>query len=220
METRWCPSGYHIISMWKPHGFYMDTMWLSHGHHIVSYRSHVVSMWTPLGFQMDTTWFPGGQYLVYMWMLHSFHIDTTWFPHGHQMVSTWTPHGVQEIPLKLAQKQLCMKPTGFLVTFTFISNTLGLVRILILHFVQSVTCWWHNRILCSKYTLLKKPLLLTWNTTPLQNSVLPICKAYEKRAKKLVFVTFSDFSVYQEGPWWKLQFYTVFYMWSLDIGIE
>ena len=76
-------------------------------------------MWTPCGFHIDTTWFPCGHYLVSMWMSHSFHIDTIWFPHGHMdtmqcghhMVSTWIPCGVQETP----QKQLCMKPTGFLV---------------------------------------------------------------------------------------------------------
>ena len=85
-------------------------------------------MWTPCGFHIGTTWFPCGHYLVSMWMSHSFHIDTIWFPHGHMdtmqcwhhMVSTWILCCVQETP----QKQLCMKPTGFLVTFVLYLNTL------------------------------------------------------------------------------------------------
>ena len=51
-----------------------------------------------------------------MWTPHGFQVDTTGFPHGHHVVSTWTPCGVQETTWKPAQKQLCMEPTGFLVT--------------------------------------------------------------------------------------------------------
>ena len=60
-------------------------------------------------------WFPGGQHRVSkvdtMWFLQ----DTTGFPHGCHVVSIWTPCVVEVTTLKPAQKQLCMKPTCFLV---------------------------------------------------------------------------------------------------------
>ena len=88
----------------------MDTMWLPHGH-------YMVSIWKPCSFHVDTMWFPFGHYLVSTWMHY---IVSTLTPHGfhieHHMVSTWTPCGVQETKWKLVRKkQLCMKPTGFLV---------------------------------------------------------------------------------------------------------
>ena len=76
---------------------------------------HVVSRWTPFGLQVDTMWFPGGQHRVSkmdtMWFLQ----DSTGFPHGCHVVSIWTPCVVEVTTWKPAQKQLCMKPTGFLV---------------------------------------------------------------------------------------------------------
>ena len=59
--------------------------------------------------------FPGGQHRVSkvdtMWFLQ----DMAGFPHVCHVVSIWTPCVVEVTTWKPAQKQLCMKPTGFLV---------------------------------------------------------------------------------------------------------
>ena len=116
--------------MWTPHGFHVDSTWFPHGHHVVSMWTqhytwtlcviqvdttwspceyHVVSMLTLCSLQVNTAWFPHRPYIVSTWTPHGFHIHTTWFPYGHNMAS-------QETTWKPAQKQLCIKPTGFLVS--------------------------------------------------------------------------------------------------------
>ena len=60
----------------------------------------MVSRWKTQGSKVDTMWFLQ---------------DTTGFPHGCHVVSIWTACVVEVTTWKPAQKQLCMKPTGFLV---------------------------------------------------------------------------------------------------------
>ena len=153
LESTHCPHGNHAVSIWKlhdshmetmgflcghnmvttstPHDFQVDTTWFPCGYHVVSMWHHVVSMWTPCGFQMDTTWFqmwtPGGFQVDTTWFTQ----DTTWFPYGQPMVSTWTSHGFHMHTMwcpgnhmkSSTKKQLCIKPTGFLVSlFVKIKN--------------------------------------------------------------------------------------------------
>ena len=108
-----------MVSMWTQHGYHMNTTLFPGGYHIVS-------MWIPCGFHVDTMWFSGGHHVVFRWTLHGFKC-------GHHMVSRWTLHGFHRTPHGLhmdtmwcpgnhmetsTKKQLCMKPTGFLV-YTF-----------------------------------------------------------------------------------------------------
>ena len=65
-----------------------------------------------------------------MWTSHGFHVDTTWFPHGHHVVSMWTQHSTKN------KKQLCMKPTGFLVKFTLVQFTVSILGLQLNHVWQ------------------------------------------------------------------------------------
>ena len=117
MDTMWCP-GNHMVSMWTQHVYHMNTTLFPGGYHIVS-------MWIPCGFHVDTMCFSGGHHVVFRWKLHGFKC-------GHHMVSRWTLHGFHRTPHGLhmdtmwcpgnhmetsTNKQLCMKPTGFLVFY-------------------------------------------------------------------------------------------------------
>ena len=130
----WFPCG-HIMVIWTLCGFQVDTTWFPCEHYMISIGTpcgfkvdttcrsmfpwfHMDMTWFPcghhLGFQVDTTWFPGGNYLVSLWMAHSFHIDTTLTTYGFHMNTMWCPGNPMETSTK---KQLCMKPTGFLVNY-------------------------------------------------------------------------------------------------------
>ena len=131
METMWCPPGNHMVSTWKPHGVHVDNIWFPCEYYVLPCENHIVCMWTPCGFHMDIIRFPCEHNVVSRWTPHGFncghHVVSRWMLHGshrtlhrHHMIFTWTPCGVQETTWKPAQKQPCIKPTGFLVCIYFI----------------------------------------------------------------------------------------------------
>ena len=101
--------GNNVVSRWKPHGFHvLSQLWLEI---CLEIRNIVAFLLFPChfhGFHMDTMWFQ-------MW-------TPCGFKCGQHIISAWTPCGVQETIWKPTQKQLCMKPTGFIVNFLFVAN--------------------------------------------------------------------------------------------------
>ena len=134
---KWCGNDREMMKVkanFKPQSREaMETLRFPHGNYIISTSENddvsilwcltmektlfppVETIWT-CGFHMDTRWLPCGHHMVSRWTPFGFQVDTIWFPSEYHVVSTWTPHGVQEATWKPTQKkQLCMKPTGFLV---------------------------------------------------------------------------------------------------------
>ena len=121
------------IQIWTLHNFHVKTTLFPCGHHIFStwtpcsfYAHYMVTMWILCGFHVHTMWFQGGHHLVSRLTQCGFQVDNTGFqkwilcgfyrtPQGFHMDATWTPCVVEVTTWKPAKKQLCMKPTGFLV---------------------------------------------------------------------------------------------------------
>ena len=103
---------HYIVAMWILCGFHVHTMWFQGGHHLVSRL-------TQCGFQVDNTGFQ-------KWILCGFYRT----PQGFHMDAIWTPCVVEVTTWKPAQKkQLCMKPTGFLVISCLLKQFLPFVRV-------------------------------------------------------------------------------------------
>ena len=135
VNTMWFSNGHHVVSMWTWQGFRVDTtslLWFPHDFHrwkchfhgeIPQDGNNIIStsfLW------VETMSFPGGNHMVSMFWLNcglklAWKLQISWFPcclchfhgflYGHHVSSK--PHGNQH------KKQLCMKPTGFLVVAYF-----------------------------------------------------------------------------------------------------